>query len=94
MKRLEERVTCEDAQGLRYEVEVFREITRLDDGSQALGRRDAHMAGDPARPLKVFDDQNTFQTPEGSTLRRVRGAAKVSEKPKGRGWRQGKSHHP
>ena len=86
MKRLEEHVTCEDDQGTRFEVEVFREITRLDDGSQAVGRRNAHIAGDPIRPVKAFDDENTFLTPEGSTLRRVRGVAKVRVEPKDRKW--------
>jgi hypothetical protein len=69
-RRLEERVTCEDDQGNQYEIEVYREITRLEDGSQELGRREAFMPGVPPRPVKAFDDQNTFETSGGKLLRR------------------------
>lgn len=84
-RRLEERVTCKDTEGLLYEVEVYREVTRLEDGSQEIGRRTAFIEGDPARPVQAWDDENTFQTREGSILRRVRVPARTPENPKGQG---------
>ena len=71
-RRLEERVTCEDDQGNRCEVEVYREITRMEDGSQVLGRREAFIPGVPPRPVTAFDDQNTFETRWGKILRRIK----------------------
>lgn len=71
MKRLEERVTCEDDAGQRYDVEVYREVTRREDDTQELGPREAFIAGDPPRPVRVFDDQDTFQTQAGKVLRRL-----------------------
>lgn len=71
MKRLEEQVTCEDDTGKRYEVEVYRNLEREEDGSQTLGLREAFLAGSLADPLKVFDDENIFQTRGGKILQRV-----------------------
>lgn len=82
-RRLEERVTCKDTEGLLYEVEVYREVTRLEDGSQEIGRRTAFIAGDPARPVEALDDENTFQTQSGSLLRRVKIPAGGAEALKG-----------
>ena len=71
MKRLEEQVTCEDEAGQRYEVVVYRNLEREADDSQTLGVREAYLAGDMGSPLRVYDDESTFQTREGKTLRRV-----------------------
>ena len=71
MKRLEEQVTCEDDTGKRYEVEVYRNLEREADDSQTLGVREAYLSDDLDTPLKVYDDENTFQTRDGKTLRRV-----------------------
>ena len=61
MKRLEERITCQDANGTRYVLEVFREITRMADDSQELGSREAFVDGDPARPVNILPDGDTFE---------------------------------
>jgi hypothetical protein len=71
MKRLEERVSCEDENGKRYEVEVYRTVEREGEGPQVIGAREALLVGDPNRPVKVFDDQNVFQTRGGTILRRA-----------------------
>ena len=71
MKRLEERVACQDDAGQDYVVEVHREVVRAEDGTQIIGRREAFLSGDPAFPLKVFDDEGIFQTRAGQILRRV-----------------------
>ncbi len=71
MKRLEEQVTCEDDTGKRYEVLVYRHLEREKDDSLILGVREAFLAGDLDAALTVFDDENTFQTQGGKTLRRV-----------------------
>ena len=84
MKRLEEQVTCEDDTGKRYEVEVYRNLEREADDSQTIGVREAYLAGNLDSPLKVYDDENTFQTREGKTLRRVTGVGGSDVKGAGR----------
>jgi hypothetical protein len=84
MKRLEEQVTCEDDTGKRYEVEVYRNLEREADDSQTIGVREAYLAGNLDSPLKVYDDENTFQTREGKTLRRVTGVSGSDVKGAGR----------
>ena len=71
MKRLEEHVTCEDNTGKRYEVEVYRNLEREGEGPQVIGVREAVLAGEPPQPVKVFDDENIFQTRDGKILRRA-----------------------
>ena len=76
MKRLEERVTCQDAKGTRHVVEVFREVTRMADDSQELGSREARLDGDPARPVNILSDGDTFEiVRNGTTLHRVKDAS-------------------
>lgn len=85
MKRLEEQVTCQDDTGKRYEVQVYRNLEREEDGSQTLGVREAFLAGDLADPLEVFEDENTFRTREGKILRRVTGVNGTAGDGAGRG---------
>lgn len=88
MKRLEEQVTCEDDTGKQYEVHVYRNLERQADDSQTLGVREAFLAGDLDSPLRVYDDENTFQIRGGKTLRRVTGVV-VGHNGKGAGPRRG-----
>ena len=75
MKRLEERVTCQDASGVRYVVEVFREITRMADDSQEVGLREAFIDGDRSRPVNILAVEDTFEIVQTRTvLRRVKDA--------------------
>ena len=85
MKRPEEQVTCEDDAGQRYEVVVYRNLEREADDSQTLGVREAYLAWDLNSPLRVYDDENTFQTRDGKTLRRVTRVMGPGENGAGRG---------
>ena len=75
MKRLEERITCQDATGKQYVVEVLREVTRMPDDSQELGLREAFLEGEPPRPVKILAADDTFEiVGERIILRRVKDA--------------------
>ena len=75
MKRLEERITCQDANEKRYWIEVFREVTRMPDDSQELGLREAFLEGEPPRPVKILAAEDTFEiVGERIVLRRVKDA--------------------
>ena len=75
MKRLEERITCQDASGERYVIEVLREVTRRADDSQELGARTAFLDGDPARPVNILSDGDTFEIVRNKViLRRLKDA--------------------
>ena len=73
MKRLEERITCQDADGKLYWLEVFREVTRMPDDSQELGLREAFLVGESPRPVKILPGEGTFKiVGKGTILRRVK----------------------
>ena len=75
MKRLEERITCQDADGRRYVVEVFREVTRMADDSQEIGTREAFLEGEPRHRVKILSAEDTFEiVGQGIVLRRVKDA--------------------
>ena len=75
MKRLEERITCRDTNGKQYVLEVFREVTRRADDSQALGLREAFLEGEPSRQVKILSGEDTFEiVGKGLILRRLKDA--------------------